>query len=131
MNIRNIVGGLAGLIIVAILFFVRMGAGNAKIEQFGQETKDEFVQVLSQAEVCQKDDQKNYVLWLADACHAQCWADNHELESAGGRRTDVVVDMDGYSRDMLTAMMDMARRENAPHIAEGLGQFHAALFPIE
>ena len=130
MNLGKIGGGLGGLVIVAILFFVRMGASDAKVEEFGEETKAEFMTLVSQAEVG-KGDQRNYVEWLATNCHEDCWASNYELERVSRRSTNVVVDTEGYTRDMLSAMMDMARRENAPHIAEGLGQFHTALFPIE
>jgi hypothetical protein len=130
MGLGKIGGGIGGVVIVAILFFVRMGANDAKVEEFGQDTKAEFIQLISQAEVC-KGDQRNYVEWLAGACHEECWKNNYELEYVSRRRSDVVVDAEGYTRDMLSAMMEMARRENAPHIAEGLGTFYAALFPIE
>lgn len=131
MNLGKIGGGVGGLVILAIVFLVRMGASNAKVEEFGLETRAEFMTLVSQAEVCKVGDQRNYVEWLATNCHEQCWENNYELEHAGRRRTNVVVDTEGYTRDMLSAMMDMARREGAPHIAEGLGTFHAALFPIE
>ena len=44
---------------------------------------------------------------------------------------DVVIDMPGYSRDMLGAMAEMARRENAPHIAQQLLNLQATLFAPE
>ena len=130
MNLRNIGGGLGGLVIVAIVFFVRMGAADAKIGEYAEDTRNEFLASIASAEVCQGD-QRNYVEWLALGCHEECWKNNHELESSGRRRTTVVVDETGYTREMLSAMMDMARRENAPHVAEGLGKVYLEMFPVE
>lgn len=130
MNLRNVGGGLGGLVILAILFFVRMGVNSAKTEEFGQETKQEFLAELHRTEVCQGEN-LNFVDWLATNCHDEAWANNHELVPAGRRRTDVVIDGPGYAREMLSSMMDMARRENAQHIADGLGKVHTEWFAIE
>ena len=43
---------------------------------------------------------------------------------------DVVIDVPGYTRDMLSSMMQMARENSAPHIAEGLGKVMKPLAAI-
>ena len=134
MSMRGLGGGLGGLIVVGIVIFLKFGLGTAmsaaKVDEYAQETKEEFLALIADAEVCQGDG-KNYVDWLVNNCHERAWADNHELEYVSRRRTDCVIDADGYVTGMLREMMAMARSDNAPQVAEGLAKIMTDLYPVE
>lgn len=134
MNLRNLGKGALGLILIGVVLYLKFGLGNAmsaaKIEQYAQETKQEFLTLIADSEVCQGDG-KAYVTWLAESCHEHAWRDNHKLEHVSENRSDVVIDADGYTREMLTLMMDMATANNSPQVADGLGNLRVQLFPVE
>ncbi|MEZ6235058.1 MAG: hypothetical protein R3B68_12800 [Phycisphaerales bacterium] len=124
-------GGIGALVIGVIIFFVRMGANDAKVEEYGEDTRLEFMAELARTELYQTGENGAYLDYLSLNCHEQAWADHHSLEYVSRRRSEVVIDFDGYSREMMSSMMVMARRENAAHIAEGLGKIHAEVYGLE
>lgn len=131
MSIRTLGGGFGGVIVVVIIIFVRMQMAGAKTAEFGEETKQDFLRLVAKSEVYQGDN-RNYIDWLANSCHEKAWEANHDLEYRGRRRgADVIIDVEGYTRDMITAMIQLAHSENAPHIAKGLGDLHTQLFRLE
>lgn len=134
MNIRNFGGGLGGLIVVGIVIFLKFGLGSAmsqaKIDEYSEQTKQEFLSAIADAPV-NEGSNKNYVDWLVDCCHEQAWKDNHEIEYVSRRRSECVVDSDGYGRSMLTAMINLARQEGAPAIADGVGEIYNKWYQVE
>lgn len=134
MNIRNFGGGLGGLIVVGFVLFLKFGLGTAmsqaKVDEYSEQTKQEFIDAIADAPVCQGND-KNYVDWLIDCCHEQAWKDNHEIERISRRRSECVVNADGYCRAMLTSMINMARENDAPTIVDGLDEVYTKFFPVE
>jgi len=134
VNLRNLGGGFGGLIVVGIVLFLKFGVGSAmsqaKVAEYSEQTKQDFLGAIADAPV-NEGNGKNYVDWLVDCCHEEAWKNNHEIEYVSRRRSECVIDSDGYARSMLTAMMDMARRENAPNVAEGLGEIYTKWYPIE
>ena len=122
---------IALAIIAAAAILVPLSRRGEKLDEYAQETRQEFIARLAATPLYAEQGNADYLNYLAIAAHEQAWSAHHRLEPVASGPPEVRIDVPAYEEAMLRRMIEIARAEDATGIADRLARLVNEWFEVE